>query len=205
MISEEPLNRICPLHVTTGDDKSKVLTTQFSMEDVESMGLIKVDILGISTKTAMQWTWQLIKDRHNIDLDLSKLPLDDKLTLELLNSGLTDGVFQCEEPGMKQTLQQIGIDSFNDLVVSIAMYRPGPKDYIPEFASRKKGISSVTYPHPLMKEIVSDTFGIMCYQEQVMKVFMVFAGLIDVFFKPTGCGFQIHWFRAIIIVGKHVL
>ncbi len=193
VISSEPLEKICPLHVTTGgaddDDEGKVIATQFSMEDVESLGLIKFDILGLSTKTAIKWAADLIKERHGIDLDLSKLPLDDKPTLDLLNSGLTDGCFQLEKAGMKQTLQQIGIDSFDDLVVSIAMFRPGPKDYIPEFAARKNGTSSVTYPHPLMKEIVSNTFGIMCFQEQIMKVFMAFAGLTasDGYLFMKGC------------------
>ncbi len=180
VISPVPLEEICPLHMTTGIDldyKDKVVATQFSMYDVESLGLIKFDILGLSTKTAISWAVELVEENHGLKIDISRLPLDDKKTLDLLNTGMTDGVFQLENTGMKQTLQQISMDSFDDLVVAVAMYRPGPKDYIPEYAARKNGSKRVTYAHPLIKEITEETYGILVFQEQVMKAFMVLADL----------------------------
>lgn len=187
-ISPIPLAEICPLHVTKGmvdDDTSeksdepaeKMVATQFSMGDVESVGLIKMDILGLSTKTAINLAVELIKQNHNIDIDVANIPLDDKSTINLLKSGHTDGCFQLEEMGMKQTLQQIDIDSFSDLMIAIAMYRPGPKDYIPEIASRKKRQKKIEYSHPLMEKITKETYGIMAYQEEVMQVFMSLADL----------------------------
>lgn len=180
VVSPVPLKYICPLHATRGnedtDGVTKTFATQFTMSDVESLGLIKFDVLGLSTKTAISYATKMIKERYGVSLDLANLPLADKPTLALLNSGKTDGCFQLENTGMKQTLMQIGIDSFDDLVIAIAMYRPGPKDYIPELARRKKG-ARVLFSHPLMERITSKTYGIMCYQEQVMQVFMAMAGL----------------------------
>jgi DNA polymerase-3 subunit alpha len=180
LISPEPLERICPLHVTRGDmdsGKEKTIATQWTMFEVELLGLIKFDILGLSTKTAVNRAHQLVLDRHGIDIDLGNLPLDDQPTLDLLKGGKTDGCFQLENTGMKQTLQQIGISSFDDLIVAIAMYRPGPKDYIPMFARRKHGREQVRYGHPLLEKITRRTFGILSYQEQVMQAFMVLADL----------------------------
>lgn len=184
VLSPIELKYICPMHVTRGNDSSpdavdagRVLATQFAMADVESLGLIKFDILGLSTKTAIDKTIKLIKERYNLDLDLSKIPLDDKKTIELLRSGKTDLCFQLENHGMKESLRQISVDSFEDLVVAIAMYRPGPKDYIPLYAKRKKGIEKVTYYHPIVKDILSSTQGIVVYQESCMQVFMRMAGL----------------------------
>ena len=181
LLSPVPLAQIAPMHVTTthaGSDgkPEKVIATQFPMADVERMGLIKFDILGLSTRTAINWACRFLKER-GIDIDWSKIPLDDEEALTLLNSGRTDGCFQLENPGMKECLKMIGIDSFDDLIVAVAMYRPGPKDYIPEFAGRKRGKVAVSYAHEKLKEITEGTYGIICYQEQVMKVFMVLASL----------------------------
>lgn len=178
VISPIPLERICPLHSTHDEESSeKTVATQFTMSDVESLGLIKFDVLGLSTKTAISEATKLIKERYNVIIDLANLPLNDKATLALLRSGKTDGCFQLENPGMKLTLQQIGVDCFDDLVVAVAMYRPGPKDYIPLFAKRKRGQERVVYPHPLLEKITKRTFGIICYQEQLMQAFMTLADL----------------------------
>ncbi len=188
VISPVPLSQICPMHTTRGVGDQAVVATQFTQYEVESLGLIKLDILGLSTKTAIDLAVKMIKERQGVDLNLAKLPLDDQKTLDLLNSGHTDGCFQLENYGMKQTLMQIGIDTFDDLIVAVAMYRPGPKDYIPEFSQRKKG-GKVEYSHPLMAKITSRTYGIMAYQEQVMQVFMVLAGLTasDGYHFMKGC------------------
>lgn len=187
ILSPIPLERICPLHVTTAvttnaqeddeENEGKVIATQFSMYNVEAMGLIKMDVLGISTKTAISDAVKLIKQRHNIDIDTKNLPLNDKPTFDLLTSGKTDGCFQLEERGMQHALQQIGISSFDDIVTTVAMYRPGPKDYIPELSARKKGSHKVAYPHPILKSMTSVTYGIIVFQETLMKVFMEMGGL----------------------------
>ncbi len=177
VISPAPLSTIAPLHVTRGTDADKVIATQFNMSDVESLGLIKLDVLGLSTKTAIALAVQEIKDMHGVDVDIGNLPLSDEKTLRLLSSGKTDGCFQLENTGMKQALQQIGIHAFNDLVVTVAMYRPGPKDYIPEYSRRKRGERQVKYPHETVRDITSSTYGIMVFQEQVMRVFMSMADL----------------------------
>lgn len=184
IISPFPLSDIAPLHVTTdyvdnSDTKEKMVATQFPMKDIESLGLIKFDILGLSTLTAVDYALKLIKENHGVDIDLRNLPLDDRKALDLLKSGLTDGVFQCENHGMKETLKQIGIDSFDDLVIAVAMFRPGPKDYIPELAQRKKGDIPIQYPHQMIKKFTEKTYGIICYQETVMQAFMALAGLTE--------------------------
>lgn len=173
----DPLHQIAPLHITRGTGSDKVVATQFPMSHVESLGLIKYDVLGLSTKTAISKACKQVKENHGVDINLSSLPLDDSKTLKLLSSGLTDGCFQLENPGMKETIKMIGIDSFDDLIVAIAMFRPGPKDYIPELSRRKKGTQQVSYPHPIMKSITERTYGIMAYQEQVMQAFMALASL----------------------------
>ncbi len=200
VISPVPLATITPLHVTKRAKKRKneddddisedtLVATQFDAKSVESLGLIKFDILGLSTISAVDWAHRWIKENHGVDLDLGNLPLDDKLTLDLLNSGKTSACFQVEGLGMQQTLMQIGIDSFEDLVVAVAMYRPGPKDYIPDYAGRKRGSIPVKYPHEIMKRIIDSTYGIMVYQEQVMKIFMAMADLTssDGYTFTKGC------------------
>lgn len=185
VLSPFPLKHICPLHVTKSTfsddndeyDDEKKMVTQFTMSDVESLGLIKFDVLGLSTKTAIKHSIKLIKDRYGVNIDLSNLPLNDKKTLELLKSGKTDGCFQLENPGMKQTLVEIGVDSFDDLVAAIALYRPGPKDYIPLYARRKRGQERVVYPHPDYEKITKLTYSILIYQEQCLQLFMSLAKL----------------------------
>lgn len=184
VVSPEPLKYICPLHVTHGvvdedssTEHSKTIATQFTMSEVESLGLIKFDVLGLSTKTAISFACKWIKENHDVEIDLANLPLSDSATLKLLTTGETDGCFQLENYGMKETLRTIGIDSFDDLVVAIAMYRPGPKDYIQDFARRKRNPSSVTYVHPIVERYTKKTYGIIVYQEQAMQIFVDLAGL----------------------------
>lgn len=187
-----PLAYICPLH-RTGKGSERVIATQFTGPDVERLGLIKIDVLGLKTKTAIHWACKSVKESYGIDINWDAISLDDPETLALLRSGRTDGCFQLEEPGMQDALREIGINAFSDLVVTVAMYRPGPIDYIPEFAARKKGTVKVTYAHPSMKSITEKTHGILCFQEQVMKVFMVMSGLTatDGYKFTKGCAKKI--------------
>jgi hypothetical protein len=197
VVSPLPLSQICPLHFTqdiveTLDEdqaSEKTIATQYTMSDVESLGLIKFDVLGLSTKTAISWACDTIRDNHGITLDMGRLPLNDKETLDLIRSGKTVGCFQLEGRGMQNAIKTLGVKSFDDLVALIAMYRPGPMDYIPEMGRRKRGQSPITYVHPLMKSITERTFGILVYQEQIMKAFMVLADLTasDGYMFVQGC------------------
>ncbi len=173
-----PLATICPLHKTgTGDNQT--IATQFTGPDVERMGLIKIDILGVKTKTVIHWTQKAIKENYGDEIDWDTINLHDKGTLDLLRSGKTDGCFQLEEHGMQDALREIGIDSFDDVVVTIAMHRPGPMDYIPEFARRKKNAHLVQYLHPIIKRYTENTYAIIVYQEQAMQIFVELAGLTN--------------------------
>jgi DNA polymerase-3 subunit alpha len=157
--------------------KEVTLATQFTMGEVESLGLIKMDILALSTQTAIDWTVNDLRAQGIKLPPLDHLPKDDPKTLSLCRSGKTDGVFQLEMPGMQKTVKQIGIDNFDDLIVAVAMYRPGPLQYISLYADRKHGRAPVNYAHPLIKGITEKTYGIMVYQEQVMQAFMTLANL----------------------------
>lgn len=181
ILSPIPLYRICPLHYTNeAGSKNKTPSTQFTMGDVESLGLIKFDFLRIATKSVFRYCKKMISERYGIKIDLSDLPLDDKITLNLINSGKTDGVFQLEEYGMKQAIQMIGINSFEDLSIAIAMYRPGPKDYIPKLAQYKKNPSSIKYIHPIVEKHTKSTYSIIAFQESAMRIFVDLAGLTNI-------------------------
>ena len=181
ILSPFPMADMCPLHVTKRNKNCpNDIATQYSMGEVESLGLIKMDFLGVATETVIARTLKLIKDRYNLDLDIEKLPRDDKKTLELFSSGNTIGVFQCESPGMQDTLKLIGVDSIQDVIVAIAMYRPGPLQYIPDYANRKHGRQEVEYAHPIMEKISKSTQAILVFQEQSMSVFVEMAGLSEI-------------------------
>lgn len=183
VISDTPLQNICPLHITqdvidnTEGNKEKTIATQFAMGDVESLGLVKFDVLGLSTRTAVSWAVETIKNNTGEEIDVSRLPLDDRETLKLLNSGYTDGCFQLENYGMKKTLSKIKIDKFDDLMVAIAMYRPGPMQFIDDYAIKKRNASSIKYIHPIVQKHTMNTYSYVVYQEQCMNIFVELAGL----------------------------
>ncbi|MEO0293158.1 MAG: DNA polymerase III subunit alpha [candidate division WOR-3 bacterium] len=162
-----------PLFVNTNGEE-KIISTQFSMEILEKLGLLKVDILGLKTLTVIQETLKNIP--HH--LDIYNLEKDDKKTFELIRRGDTTGVFQLESEGMKKMLRKIQPTDFSDLVASVALYRPGPLQNIDqdEFALRKKGKITPEYIHPKLKPILEETYGIMLYQEQVMKIANILGG-----------------------------
>ncbi len=175
VISNVPLRSIAPLR-----QGKRGLATQFSMEDLESVGLIKFDILAIAALTTIRDTLKLIEENYAINIDIENLPLDDKKTLKLYRSGKLNGVFQCENSGMQDTMKQIGVDRFSDIIAAVALYRPGPIDSIPEYVARKKGHTKVNYFHesiePFVKEYLEDTYGVLCYQESVMQIMESLAG-----------------------------
>jgi len=173
IISASPITDHVP--VCTAKD-SDMVVTQFAMKPVESVGMLKIDFLGLKTLTSIQKCVEAIAINANRRIDWSNLPLDDKPTFEILNQGRTLGVFQLESGGMQDLAKQLHIDTFEEIIAVGALYRPGPMDMIPSFINRKHGRESIEIDHPLMKDILSETYGVMVYQEQVMEIGSKLAG-----------------------------
>jgi len=161
--------------VATAKD-ADLLVTQFDNSVVESAGLLKMDFLGLRTLSIIKDAVAIIKERHNIDLDMDEVPLDDSKTFELFHRGETIGIFQYESPGMQKHLKNLKPNKFEDLIAMNALYRPGPLQYIPNFIARKHGNEEIQYDLPIMEEILSETYGITVYQEQVMLLSQKLAG-----------------------------
>lgn len=183
VISDDPLKTIAPLRSTSGGSSGKSVdyATQFPYEDLEYLGLIKFDILALSTLSVISKTVKLIKERNSIDLDMENLNLNDERTFELYRSGNLIGVFQCEEKGMQKTMMEMSVDRFEDICAGIALFRPGPMASIPKYCSRKKGKEKIEYFHPsiepFVKDILEPTYGVLCYQESIMQLCNKLAGL----------------------------
>ena len=173
VIGDRPLDQLVPLYK---DPKADMPVTQYDMKYVEETGLIKFDFLGLKTLTVIQRALDWIKQTKGIDLDIDAVPLDDKPTYELLQRGDTAAVFQFESAGMKDVHRQIKPDRFEDLIAIVSLYRPGPMDNIPSYIKRKHGEEKITYLHPALEPIIGETYGIMIYQEQVMKIAQVLGG-----------------------------
>jgi DNA polymerase-3 subunit alpha len=172
VIGERSLSELVPLY---RDPKSNMPVTQFNMKWVEPAGLVKFDFLGLKTLTVLDLAVKLVR-RRNIDLDLSNLPLDDAKTYEMLARGETVGVFQVESQGMRRALVDMRPDRFEDLVVLVALYRPGPMANIPTYCARKLGHERTDYLHPKLEPILQATYGIITYQEQVQQIARDLAG-----------------------------
>ncbi len=170
VICDVPIQEIAPLRRA----KKGMLATQYPLEDLESIGLIKFDILAIATLTVIRKTVEMVKDYWGIEIDIENIPLNDETTFQLYRDGNLGGVFQCENYGMQKTMMEIGVDRFEDIVAGIALYRPGPMESIPEYCLRKKGLKEISYFHkeiePFVKPYLESTYGIMSYQEQLMQV-----------------------------------
>ncbi len=172
VISERPLCEFVPLYKATGGE----VTTQYPMEAIEKIGLLKMDFLGLKTLSVIHDSIKIIERTKNQTIDLLKIPLDDPKTFSLLNRGQTVGVFQLESTGMRDLAKRIRIDRFEDLIALVALFRPGPMHMVEDFIGRKHGKVKVQYDHPLLETILNETYGIMLYQEQVMTVAKVMAG-----------------------------
>ena len=174
VLSNLPLVDYLPLYV----DKEGGIVTQFDMESVEKIGLIKFDFLGLKTLTLIHDCLKLIKESRKIHIDLENLPLDDKKTYRLLCSGNTTGVFQLESTGIREMTVKIRPNCFEDLVAILALFRPGPLDsgMAEEYIKRKHGKEKISYLHPLLELILKDTYGVIVYQEQVMQIAQRLAG-----------------------------
>ncbi|MGA8610588.1 MAG: DNA polymerase III subunit alpha [Xanthobacteraceae bacterium] len=172
VIGERSLTELVPLY---RDPKSLMPVTQFNMKWVEPAGLVKFDFLGLKTLTVLDRAVKLVK-RRGIDVDLSNLPLDDTKTYEMLARGETVGVFQVESQGMRRALVDMRPDRFEDLIVLVALYRPGPMANIPTYCARKLGHERTDYLHPKLEPILQATYGIITYQEQVQQIARDLAG-----------------------------
>lgn len=150
--------------------------TQFEASDLEKLGLVKIDFLGIRNLTIIHKVLKLMNISDKDISNIYRIPLNDSKTLKLLANGNTDGIFQLESSGMRKTLMQLKTNSFLDIVNAIALYRPGPMEMIPSFINRKLGKESVVYPHPDLEDILKTTYGIIVYQEQILKIASKFAG-----------------------------
>ena len=172
VIGDRPLEELIPLY---RDPRSDMPVTGFNMKWVESAGLVKFDFLGLKTLTVLAKAVELVAER-GIEIDLSNLPLDDRPSYELLSRGETTGVFQLESAGMRDILCKLKPDTFEDIIAIVALYRPGPMDNIPSYIRRKHGEEEPDYLYPTLESILTETFGIMIYQEQVMQIAQELSG-----------------------------
>ncbi len=147
-----------------------VVSTQYSMGPVEELGLLKMDFLGLSNLTIIKNTLRIIKKVYGKDIDIAAIPLDDIKAYELLQRGDTTGVFQLESAGMKRYLRELKPSRFDDIIAMVALYRPGPMQFIDDFIARKHGLKEVTYEHEGLRAALSETYGILVYQEQFMQI-----------------------------------
>ncbi|MBF2084455.1 DNA polymerase III subunit alpha [Thermoleptolyngbya sp. C42_A2020_037] len=168
VISAEPLDEVVPLERS----KEGGVTTQYPMEDIELLGLLKMDFLGLKNLTMIQKAVDLIGKTHGIQIDLDNLPMDDPATYQLLARGELEGIFQLESSGMRQIVRDLKPSGLEDISSVLALYRPGPLDagLIPKFINRKHGRERIEYEHELLTTILNETYGIMVYQEQIMKI-----------------------------------
>ena len=171
VIGDRPLDQLVPLY---RDPRSDMPVTQYNMKYVEQAGLVKFDFLGLKTLTVLKKAVEYIAQR-NIDIDIENVPLDDTSSFDLMCSGNTVGIFQLESSGMQSVLMNLKPDMFEDIIAVVALYRPGPMDNIPRYISCKHGEEEPDYLHPLLEEILTETYGVIIYQEQVMQIAQILA------------------------------
>lgn len=179
IISDRPIIEYVPLHRATRgaqEDNPIAAVTQFEMQVIDSLGLLKVDFLGLSTLTVMARACELIRERHGVELDINSIPVDDPETFELLGRGDVLGVFQVEGAGMRRYLVDMKPKELANVIAMVALYRPGPLEFIPTYIKRMHGMEEVDYQHPKLEAIFRETYGIPVYQEQIMFAAMEMAG-----------------------------
>jgi len=190
VISKEPLTRYVPLQRAVRGDTEATVMTQFPMEDIAQIGLLKMDFLGLANLTILGKAKEIIHQSCGVEIDLHRIPMDDSKTFALLSSGETAGVFQLEGAGMRRYIKELKPTTFNDIAAMIALYRPGPMEHIPTFIKAKHGIEPIHYPHPALASILEETYGVIVYQDQVLFIVQAFAGYslgkADIFRKAMG-------------------
>ncbi len=179
IIADRPIIEYVPLHRPTSgslEDNPIGALTQFEMQILDSLGLLKVDFLGLSTLTVMARACALIEERHGVKMDIHSIPVDDPETFKLLGNGDVLGVFQVEGVGMRRYLMEMKPRELANVIAMVALYRPGPMEFIPTYIRRMHGHEKVAYPHSRLEEIFEETYGIPVYQEQIMSAAMELAG-----------------------------
>ena len=173
VIAEQPLWNYCPCF----KGKDGELATQYAKNEVEEVGLVKFDFLGLKTLTILATTEKIVR-RQDLDFAVRDIPLDDRPTFEMIQAGRTTAVFQLESSGFKELLKKLKPDCFEDIIAALALYRPGPLDggMVDDFINRKHGKVEVKYPHPWLESILEETYGVIVYQEQVMQISSALAG-----------------------------
>lgn len=166
VIAPDDIVKFAPLEMA----QKGVVATQFPMGPIEDLGLLKMDFLGLSNLSILKTALRIVKKVYKNDIDLGEIPLDDEKTYELFQRGDTTGVFQLESAGMKRYLKDLKPTVFDDIVAMVALYRPGPMQFIDDFIKRKHGEKKITYPHESMKGALENTYGVLVYQEQVMQI-----------------------------------
>jgi len=188
VISKDPLQETVPLQHPTQDDNA--IVTQYEMHSIEDLGLLKMDLLGLKNLTIIEDTLARVYKVQDESIDIENLPPEDKKAFSLLRQGETTGVFQLESEGMKRYLKQLKPTHFEDIIAMVALYRPGPMAIIPEYIQRKHGDKEVRYLHPKLKNILSSTYGLPVYQEQIMQIAQQLAGFslseADILRKAVG-------------------
>ena len=173
VISREPLTQYVPLQEGT----TQTALTQYTMEHLEAIGLLKMDFLGLRTLSIIERTLKWIQEMEGLSLDLNKLDMNaDAVTYEMLSKGDAAGVFQLEGNGVRKVLKDLKPSGFEDIISVLALYRPGPMEFIPKYIAGKHGAMEVVYPHPTLEPILRDTYGIIVYQEQIMQIASSMAG-----------------------------
>ncbi|MEX0650339.1 MAG: DNA polymerase III subunit alpha [Candidatus Andersenbacteria bacterium] len=190
VITDEPLTEYVPLQLSSTDDGETGTVTQYAMGPVEALGLLKMDFLGLKNLTVIQKAIDIIKERHNTNIDLDDLPLQDPAAYKLLQEGKSIGVFQLESAGMRRYLKELKPTEFEDIISILALYRPGPMDSIPDFIAAKHGRKKITYLHPILQPILEKTYGVIVTQDQVLQIARDFAGFsyaeADILRKAVG-------------------
>jgi DNA polymerase-3 subunit alpha len=176
VISRDPLIDHVPLQRPSKGDEDSIPTTQFAMDQVAKIGLLKMDFLGLSNLTILQKAVELIKETTGQDLDIVHIADGDVKTMEMLGKGETFGVFQLESAGMRRYIQDLQPTTISDLCAMVALYRPGPMQHIPRYIDGKHGKIQITYPHPALADILDETYGVIVYQDQVLLIARQFAG-----------------------------
>ena len=174
VISKQPLDDLVPLQHPSQDNN--IIITQYDMHAIEDLGLLKMDFLGLKNLTTIEKTIKLIKIIQNKDIDIDNIPENDKKTFRLLQKADTTCVFQLESGGMKRWLKELKPNQFEDISTMLALYRPGPMQFIPEYVARKNKKSKIEYLHPSLEPILNPTYGLPIYQEQMMQIAQVIAG-----------------------------
>ncbi|MGD0794171.1 MAG: DNA polymerase III subunit alpha [Dehalococcoidales bacterium] len=190
VISKEPLTKYVSLQRGARVDSAEAVMTQFSMNDIARIGLLKMDFLGLANLTILGKAKEIIQQKHGLDIDLYKLPMDDAKTFRLLSSGETAGVFQLEGGGMRRYIKELKPTNFGDIAAMVALYRPGPMEHVPTFIAAKHGLKPIVYPHLALESILKETYGVIVYQEQVLYIVQALAGYslgqADIFRKAMG-------------------